>query len=47
MHNQIVKIGITLLEVLFFTGIVGSAVVILLAGFEDVRTMISGKDEEK
>jgi len=32
---------------LFFAGVVGSALVILLAGIEDVRTMLSGKDEEK
>ncbi len=41
------RAGITLLEVLFFAGIVGSALVILLAGIEDVRSMLGGKSEEK
>ncbi len=47
MHNPIMRTAITVLELLFFAGIIGSAVVILLTGIEDVRTMFSRKEEEK
>ncbi len=47
MINPIIRTGIRLLELLFFAGIVGSVLVILLAGFEDVKTMLGGKDQEK
>ncbi len=47
MHNPIIRTAITVLELLFFAGIIGSALVILLTGIEDVRTMFGGKDEEK
>lgn len=43
----VVRVGIKLLEVLFFAGIVGSALVILLTGIEDVRTMLGGNGENK
>ncbi len=40
-----VTIGLKLLEVLFAAGIIGSALVILLSGIEDIRTILSGSDE--
>jgi hypothetical protein len=39
--NPLVSGGIKLLEMLFFEGILGSAVVIILSAVEDVRTMYS------
>ncbi len=38
-------VGVKLLEGLFAAGIIGSALVILLAGIEDIRTTLSGSDE--
>ena len=36
--------GMRLLEVLFFTGIAGSAVVVLIASVEDARELFSKSD---
>jgi hypothetical protein len=46
MHS-LITIGIKALEVLFFAGIFGAALVILLTGFEDIKTMFSKNDEEE
>ncbi len=37
--------GMRLLEVLFFVGIVGSAVVVIITSFEDMHELL-GKNEE-
>jgi hypothetical protein len=42
-----VWVGIKLLEGLFAAGIVGSAVLVLLTGIEDVRTMFGSNGEKK
>lgn len=42
--NLVVSIGIRTLEVLFFAGMVGAAIVILITGVEDVETAL-GHDE--
>ena len=40
----VILFGMRLLEVLFFTGIVGSAVVVLIASVEDARELFSKSD---
>lgn len=42
--NLLVSIGIRILEVLFFAGFAGAAIVILITGVEDVETAF-GHDE--
>jgi len=41
----VVLLGMRLLEVMFFVGIVGSAVVVLITSFEDMHELF-GKTEE-
>jgi hypothetical protein len=41
-----ITIGIRILEVIFVFGIVGSILVVILAGYEDVRATF-GKEKEK
>ena len=43
--NILVRIGIRIIEFLFFAGWIGSLLVILMAGVEDIETIFSGKDE--
>jgi len=43
--NVLVMIGIRVLEVLFFAGWVGSAVVLLLTSIEDVETIFERKEQ--
>ncbi len=38
--------GVTVLEIVFVAGIIGSAIVIILTAVEDLRTMF-GKDENE
>lgn len=46
--NPMAKAGIRILEVMFVAGWVGSALVILLAGVEDLFTVFQrGKGEEE
>lgn len=47
LAGDFVRVGITVLEVLFFAGIVGSAVVVVLTGVEDLATMFSGNRGRK
>lgn len=42
--NFLISIGIRTLEVLFFAGWVGAAIVILITGVEDIETAL-GRDE--
>ncbi len=42
----VVKVLIWILEFLFFAGLIGSAVVVILTGFEDLKE-ISGKEEQR
>jgi hypothetical protein len=44
--SEAVKIGVRGLEVLFFSGWAGSALVLLLSGFEDIRTVFKREDKE-
>ncbi|MGH9521866.1 MAG: hypothetical protein ACRD3E_04980 [Terriglobales bacterium] len=44
--NEAVKIGIHALEVLFFGGLVGSAVLVLITAVEDVETVLSDEAAE-
>lgn len=44
--SEIIKIGVRSLEVLFFAGWVGSLIVLLLSGFEDVRTALEEEPNE-
>jgi hypothetical protein len=45
--NPVVAISVRILEVLFFVGWIGSAVVILLAGIEDMHTVLKGHEPEE
>jgi len=42
----VISTGIRLLEFLFFAGWVGSLLVILLSGIEDVETVLGGDEPE-
>ncbi len=45
--NELVKIGIRVLEVLFFGGCIGSLIVVVVAGIEDFATVFeSGESED-
>ncbi len=46
MARLMVMIGVRLLEVVFAFGIVGSALVVILTGYEDLREMFE-KDKEE
>ena len=37
--NELITIGIRVLEVLFFGGCIGSLIVVAVAGFEDIATV--------
>ncbi len=41
MPGIAVTVGVKLLEILFVTGMLGSAVVILLTGIEDIKVVFS------
>ncbi|HVO81063.1 MAG TPA: hypothetical protein VMT28_10050 [Terriglobales bacterium] len=41
-----VTVGIRLLEVMFFAGGIGSAVVLILTGIEDLETLLGADDSE-
>jgi hypothetical protein len=41
---SVILFGMRLLEVMFFTGIAGSAVVVLMASVEDARELFSKSD---
>ena len=45
--NPVVTVCIRILEVLFAIGCVGSVVVIILSGVEDVETIFSSQEEEE
>lgn len=42
----LVTIGIRLIEFLFFAGVIGSAIVVLITGVEDIETALGGSDGE-
>ena len=42
--NEVINIGIRALEVLFFGGLVGSAILVVITAIEDVETVF-GSDE--
>jgi hypothetical protein len=44
--NPLISAGIKVLEMLFFAGILGSAVVIILTAVEDARTMLSRDNQQ-
>ena len=44
--SEITKIGLDVLKVLFFAGAAGSALVVLLSGIEDVRSVFEQEPEE-
>lgn len=44
--NFLISIGIRILEVLFFAGWIGAAIVILITGVEDVETALGHDDSE-
>ena len=44
--NEAVRIGIRILEILFFGGIVGSAILVLITSVEDLRTVLGDDDAE-
>lgn len=46
MGRLAITIGIRLLEAIFAVGILGSALVIILAGYEDMKE-VATKDKEK
>jgi hypothetical protein len=46
--NPIARVGIRIIEVMFVAGGIGSALVMALAGIEDILTLFrSGKEEEE
>jgi hypothetical protein len=45
--NPLVAIGVRILEILFFAGWIGAAIVILLAGGEDLHTIMGEKTEDQ
>jgi hypothetical protein len=45
--NPLVKVGILLVEVMFVIGGIGSAVVVVWVGLEDLRTMFKPGQEEE
>ncbi len=47
MLGVAVTVGVKLLEILFVTGMLGSAVVILLTGIEDIKTVFSTDSSEQ
>jgi hypothetical protein len=42
--GALVSFGVRLLELIFAVGLVGSAVVLVLSGIEDVETLIGSDD---
>jgi hypothetical protein len=44
--SEIIKIGVRSLEILFFAGWAGSLIVLLLSGFEDIRTAFDSEPTE-
>ncbi len=44
--SEIIRIGVRSLEVLFFAGWAGSLIVLILAGFEDLRTVLRQEPNE-
>jgi len=44
--SEFLKIAVRGLEVLFFAGWAGSALVLLLAGFEDIRTVFEHEQNQ-
>ena len=44
--DEVIKIGIRTLEVLFFGGLIGSAILVLIAAVEDVETVFSSDEAD-
>lgn len=44
--NPLVKLGIQILEAMFVVGSIGSAIVLVWSGFEDLGDMFKTEDEE-
>ncbi len=44
--SELIKIGVRSLEGLFFVGWTGALAVLLLTGFEDVRTSLAKEPDE-
>jgi len=42
--DWLIKVGIWVLEFLFFAGLIGSALVILLSGLEDIETILEKEE---
>jgi hypothetical protein len=42
--NVVVVLGIRLLELMFALGAIGSAVVLILSGIEDIETLLGSDD---
>ncbi len=47
MSSLLITIGIRILEFLFFAGWIGSLLVLLLAGYEDFRTVFDHEEQEQ
>lgn len=45
--RSLVTFGVTVLEIVFVAGIIGSAVVIILTSVEDLETMFSKDDKDR
>jgi len=45
MGLKIAAVLARILEVMFAVGVVGSTVVLVLSGIEDIRTLFGGEDE--
>ena len=45
--DLIIKFGVVIVETLFVTGVIGSALVIVWVGLEDFHTIFKSGDEEE
>lgn len=44
--DEVIKVGIRTLEVLFFGGLIGSAILVLITAVEDIETVFGSDDAE-
>ena len=44
--NEVIRIGILALEVLFFGGLAGSAILVLITAVEDIETVFGREEAE-
>lgn len=42
--DWLIRVGVLILEFLFFAGVVGSALVIVLSGIEDIETIFESEE---